>query len=191
MSDTIIDAVIVATIVPMKLWMNLPAPSGKKNKGKKAKTKTPVDPKTAIVISLVPSIAASLRLLPMRKCRAIFSTTTIESSTNSPNVRMKPATTSWLRLNPYADIASNPDAIESGIDIITMTDARQPKGNSVMRTKNNAMPKSRASSFKRFLISLLWSNWMTASMSGGNNSCCLASSSTKRFRSLVASVPCF
>ena len=99
-SDTIIDAVIVATMVPMKLWMNFPAPSGRKKRGKKAKTKTPVDPKTAIVISLVPSIAASLRLFPMRKCRAMFSTTTIESSTSKPNVKMKPATTNWLRLKP-------------------------------------------------------------------------------------------
>ena len=40
---------------------------------------------------------------------------------------MKPATTSWLMLKPIADTASNPEAIDSGIEIITITEARQPK----------------------------------------------------------------
>ena len=57
-SETTIEAVIVATMVPIKLCTNFPAPSGRKNSGRNAKTSTPVEPMTAIVISLVPSIAA-------------------------------------------------------------------------------------------------------------------------------------
>ena len=101
-SEITSDAVTVKMMVPMKLIVNLPAPSGRKSIGTKAKTSTPVDPSTARLISFVPSIAAIVRSLPMRKWRDTFSMTTIESSTSKPSERMNPATTSWLRLKPKA-----------------------------------------------------------------------------------------
>ena len=60
-------------------------PKSKKAKGKKAKIKVAVQPNTATKICLVATMEASFREYPCRINRSMFSTTTMESSTNRPN----------------------------------------------------------------------------------------------------------
>ncbi len=55
----------------------------------------------------------------------MFSTTTIESSTSSPSAITKPTMLSWLMEKPVTWSSATPIASESGIEIITTTEARE------------------------------------------------------------------
>ena len=76
--------------------MNLPAVPGRASKGRNAKIRVAVQPRMATKICRVPSSAACTRELPMRMWRAMFSTTTMESSTSRPSATTKPAIDSWF-----------------------------------------------------------------------------------------------
>ena len=111
--------------------------------GKKASIKQAVQPTTASAIWPVPLMAAVVRSSPSRRRRAIFSVTTMESSTKRPRARMNPAMDSWLRLNPNSFSTMTPIKSDRGIEIITTSPARKPSGNRVSSTKATAMAKSR------------------------------------------------
>ena len=145
-----------------------PAPSGNWVSGRKANSNTPVEPSTAAVISRVPPMAASTGVSPLRKCRSIFSVTTIESSTSKPSERMKPEMLIWFSVKPNRLSNSTPIASDSGIDTMTISEGRNPSGASVISTSASAMPKSRASRPSLRAMSLLWSKPISIAMSGGS-----------------------
>jgi hypothetical protein len=76
--------------------MNMPGMPGSTASGKNASTSVAVQPRMASRICLVPRMAASVREWPMRRCRAMFSTTTMESSTSRPSESTKPAMVIWF-----------------------------------------------------------------------------------------------
>jgi hypothetical protein len=100
---------------------------------------------TASVICRVPAMAAVIRSCPSRRWRAMFSVTTMESSTSSPRLSTKPAMASWLTVKPNAWSRANPISSDSGIDSITTPPARKPSGSRVTSTMASARPKSRNS----------------------------------------------
>jgi hypothetical protein len=101
-----------------------------------------VQPITAMPICFVARIAASRGRCPSRRKRAMFSTTTIESSTSRPRAMTKPTMLSWLMLQPSTCSPVTPMASESGMETITTSDARRPSGSSVTSTGASAMAKS-------------------------------------------------
>ena len=144
-NDTSNDAATVPSTATGNDRVNLPAPSGKNASGKKANNSTQVQPMTATAISRVPDSAAVIRSSPSRRCRAIFSVTTIESSTNRPSAMMKPEIANWLRVKPVKARMATPIIRLSGTDTMTTIEARQPSGNKVISTSPSAMAKSRPS----------------------------------------------
>lgn len=95
-SDTKSEAKMVNTTAIGMLRMNCPGPPGRNNSGKNAKISVAVQPSTATPICRVPSIAASILDRPSRRWRAMFSVTTMESSTRRPSAITKPTMLSWL-----------------------------------------------------------------------------------------------
>ena len=95
-SDTINDAMMVVSTATGSDRVKSPAPSGKAISGRKAKISVAVQPMTATLISDTPAIAASRLGKPFRRCRAMFSVTTIESSTSNPSAITKPEIDSWF-----------------------------------------------------------------------------------------------
>ena len=87
----------------------------------------------------------------------MFSTTTIESSTSSPSASTKPAIDSWLSEKPVKYSADRPIASDSGIEIITTSDARQPSGSSVSSTSPMAIAKSMPRRVSRCWTLRVWS----------------------------------
>ena len=87
---------MVATTAIGSTRMNLPAVPGSASNGRNAKISVAVHPRMATKIWRVPSSAACMRDFPMRMCRAMFSTTTMESSTSRPSATTKPAIDSWF-----------------------------------------------------------------------------------------------
>ena len=89
--------------------------------------------------------------------RVIFSTTTIESSTKRPNAITKPTIDSWLMLKPVAFNITTANASDSGIEIITTSDARVPSGSNVISTSAIAIAKSSPSRARRVSTFCDWS----------------------------------
>ena len=108
-----------------------------------------VQPRIAWKICRVARSAACMRECPSRRKRAMFSTTTIESSTSRPSATTKPAMEIWLSEKPSKCSADTPMASDSGIEIITMLAARSPSGSSVIATSAMAIPKSVVSRLRR------------------------------------------
>ena len=94
------DARIVNSTAAGSERTKSPAPSGRNSSGTKASSSVTVQPSTASQIWSVAAIAASRRGMPWRTLRAMFSTTTIESSTRRPSATTKPAIESWLSEKP-------------------------------------------------------------------------------------------
>ena len=116
-----------------------------------------VHPRTASQIWLVAVTAACRRGMPSRTWRAMFSTTTMESSTSSPSATTKPAMDSWLSEKPVKYSAARPMASDSGMDSITMPAARRPSGSSVSATRLMASVKSKRSRESRWSTLRDWS----------------------------------
>ncbi len=90
------EPTIVATTAEGSTRMNLPALPGSASSGRKAKISVAVQPRIAAKICCVPASAACRRVAPSRRWRAMFSTTTMESSTSRPSATTKPAIEIWL-----------------------------------------------------------------------------------------------
>ena len=90
------EPMMVATTAMGSTRMNLPAVPGSASSGRNANISVAVQPRMATKICRVPASAACTRECPMRMCRAMFSTTTMESSTSRPSATTKPAIDSWL-----------------------------------------------------------------------------------------------
>ena len=95
-SETISDDAMVHTTATGSERMKSPAPSGSDISGTNASSSVAVQPMTATLISDTPAIAASRGASPSRRCRAMFSVTTMESSTSRPSASTKPAIESWF-----------------------------------------------------------------------------------------------
>ena len=141
--DTKSEAAIVKRTVTGNDLINWPDPSGRNSKGRKANIKVAVQPNTATAIWPVPLIAAETRSSPSRMRRAMFSVTTMESSTKSPSESTKPAIDNWFSVKPAFCNQNTPINSDIGMDSITTKPARMPSGNKVIRTRPKAMPKSR------------------------------------------------
>ncbi|MNT58732.1 hypothetical protein D3C72_1961910 [compost metagenome] len=87
---TIIEANTLVITAIGRLLINSPETSGRKASGKKAITSVAVHPTTASPICFVPFKTASILECPSLSQRSMFSTTTILSSTRSPNATTKP-----------------------------------------------------------------------------------------------------
>ena len=98
----------------------------------------------------------------------MFSTTTIESSTSSPSASTKPAMESWFSEKPVRCSSASPMASESGIEIITMADARRPSGSSVTSTSAIAIAKSSPSWLSRCATLRDWSKPRSRRTSAGS-----------------------
>jgi hypothetical protein len=131
------------------LRMKSPAAPGRASRGRKAKTSVAVQPRTDSVICFVARMAASWGVSPCRRKRAMFSTTTTESSTSSPSAMTNPTMESWFTEKPVKRSSVTPIASESGIETITTPEARRPSGRSVTSTSRMAMPKSRTKPERR------------------------------------------
>ena len=90
------EPMMVLTTAIGSTRMNLPAVPGRASRGRKAKISVAVQPRMATKICRVPASAACTRVYPMRRCREMFSTTTMESSTSRPSATTKPAIDSWF-----------------------------------------------------------------------------------------------
>ena len=126
-------------------------------------------PSTATPICRVPSTAACARSIPPRSSRAMFSTTTMESSTRSPSAITNPTMDSWLMLNPAACSSATASASDSGMDTITTSEARVPSGSSVSSTSPMAMAKSHPSRDSRASTLRAWSNPRASVTPGGSD----------------------
>ena len=127
-SETSSDASTVKITATGNDRMYWPAPPGRKSKGTKARISVAVAPTTATAICFVASMAACIRVWPVRRKRVMFSTTTIESSTMSPSAITAPTIESWLIVKPVKRSRAIPINSESGIDIMTIPAARIPAG---------------------------------------------------------------
>ena len=85
------DAPTVASTAVGSTRMNLPELPETIISGRKANMMVAVQPTIAWKICRVASSAACMRECPSRRKRAMFSTTTIESSTSRPSATTKPA----------------------------------------------------------------------------------------------------
>ncbi len=88
--------------VTVSAWSrnNWPATPCTNTSGKNTATVVSVDAITAIETSRAPFIAASTMLMPCSRMRAMFSSTTIESSTTMPVASARPPSDITLRLTP-------------------------------------------------------------------------------------------
>ena len=94
------DARIVKSTAAGSDRTKSPGPSGRKSSGTKASSSVTVQPSTASQIWSVAAMAASRRGMPWRTWRAMFSTTTMESSTRRPSATTNPAMDSWFSEKP-------------------------------------------------------------------------------------------
>ena len=85
---------------------------------------------TARPISIAASIAASRGFLPMRKCRTMFSTSTIASSTRMPTTSVSASSVRMFSVKPSAQMAQNVGMIDSGSASADTSVARQSRRNS-------------------------------------------------------------
>ena len=90
------EPMTVAMTVMGNTRMNLPGVPGSNASGRNANTSVAVQPMMASAICRVPAMAACVRVNPMRICREMFSTTTIESSTSRPSDNTNPAMVIWF-----------------------------------------------------------------------------------------------
>jgi len=141
-SDTTKDPSTVPITATGIERMNSPEPSGRASSGRKAKIRLAVQPSTASAISLVAPTAASAGVAPPRSQRAMFSITTMASSTSKPSDRISPATDNWFNVKPIRDSTMMPISSDIGIATITTLAARTPKGSKVSATMASAMAKS-------------------------------------------------
>ena len=167
-SATNSEAVIVNRTAAGSERMNSPAPSGRNNSGRKPSTSVAVQPITASAIWSVARIAASTGGRPLRTWRAMFSTTTIESSTSSPSATTKPTIDSWFRLKPAKYSSDRPIASDSGMEIITTPAERRPSGSSVSSTSAIARAKSPPSLPSRWATLRDWSKPRSRRIPGGS-----------------------
>ncbi len=179
-SDTSSEARMVRMTATGRLRMKSPALPGRNRSGTNANTSAAVQPRTATAIWRVARMAASRRLAPSRRWRVMFSTTTMESSTSRPSAMTKPTMLSWFMPKPARCSSARPIASDSGIDTMTMSDARMPSGMSVTRTSRMAMAKSRYRWSSRWATLPDWSKPRSSEMPGGSSAA--KASATPRMR---------
>ncbi len=94
---------------------NCPASSWIKTTGKKTAIVVAVEARTAPHTSFVPSYAASKALLPVLRCRSIFSSTTMELSTSMPTANEIPAILTIFRFLPISQRKTKQPMAEMGM----------------------------------------------------------------------------
>ena len=110
--------------------MNLPITPDTKHSGRNVITVVSTLEITLGTTSTVPSIAAVVRLFPMRRCRSTLSLTTIASSTTMPIAIRKANIDSMLSVWSVPNISAPVPSIENGIPIATQK--------AIFRSRNRA-----------------------------------------------------
>ncbi len=125
----------VATVTTMpNSCMYLPTNPLRNASGRNTTTSTSVIAIAALPISVRPLIAASPGDCPMSRCRVMFSSTTIESSTRMPMMSERPISDTLSSVSPITRITTNVASSDDGIAIITTTALRQACRNSMSTT---------------------------------------------------------
>ena len=126
-SATKSEATRVTITVMGRYFMNSPMMPGQKTRGPKAQIVVSVEAITGAVTWLVPCSAASVRLMPMPRCRKMFSTTTIALSTSMPSARISEKSTTMFSVMPIARSTMKLSSIEKGIAEPTKSEFVQPR----------------------------------------------------------------
>ncbi len=133
----------VATVTTMpNSFMYWPTKPLKNASGKKTTTSTSVIAIAAPPISVRPLMAASAGACPMSRCRVMFSSTTIESSTRIPMISESPISETLSSVSPITRMTQNVASSELGIAIITTAAFRHACRNSISTIAVSTMPSS-------------------------------------------------
>ncbi|MDA0301521.1 MAG: hypothetical protein O2822_03265 [Chloroflexi bacterium] len=123
-NDTSSDTSVAAAIVKPNSLKNPPIWPLTSPVGANTTTSTSVIAIAARPISARPISAASNGASPRARCRKMFSSTTMESSTRMPMVSVSPSMLRKLRLNPISSINTKVVSSVVGMDNSTMPAAR-------------------------------------------------------------------
>ena len=127
--DTNRENMPAKTIVSPNWRKNWPVMPDIKAIGKKVTASHRVMAIAAMPISLRPFSAATSGCSPICRCRTIFSSTTMESSTRIPMHRVMPIRDIMLKVKPAMYITKKVAIREVGIATITAAVERQPRRN--------------------------------------------------------------
>ena len=133
----------VATVTTMpNSCMYLPTNPLRNASGKNTTTSTSVIAIAAPPISVRPLIAASPGDCPMSRCRVMFSSTTIESSTRIPMISESPISETLSSVRPMMRMTTNVASSEDGIAIITTAALRHACRNSISTIAVRKIPSN-------------------------------------------------
>lgn len=141
--------------------------------GKNTAMITSVEASTGSDTSNAPSRAASNEGLPLRRCRSMFSSTTMVLSTNRPSTSAMPPRVMLLMLCPVAMSNNTPVSTESGSTVTAMNDDRTSprKSNSTSTTNTKPPAPAHASPPIASRTYALWSKITLRRTSSGKRSC--------------------
>ncbi len=112
--------IITAVVTAIAMSRNImPTSICRNTTGKNTATVVSVDASTAPHTSRVPSYAARNAFFPMCRCRSMFSSTTIASSTSRPVANARPARLTRFSVVPSARITMNVPISDIGIETLT------------------------------------------------------------------------
>ena len=171
--DTVRDTKYDANIASAALTASgvnryLPMPSMNIS-GRNTTTVVIVAISTGTAISLALSRAASTGDLPMFRCRTVFSTSTIESSTTRPSTKASPPSVMMLSVCPVRYRPKNAASTDSGIDNATIQVLRRlPRNSSTTSDASTAPPRpSMRRLYRASRTYCDWSKAMATSTSAG------------------------
>lgn len=113
----------------------------RKTIGRNTTTVVTVAASTGIATSSAASMAAVRGALPMSRCRCVFSTTTMESSTSRPITSAKPPSVIRFSVCPVASSPSSAAMIDSGIASAAIQVARSERRKSSTASAASKAPK--------------------------------------------------
>ena len=139
MRATSSDANTASAAVQPNCLKNLPGTPLMKAVGRNTAINVKVVAITARPISSAASMAASNGVLPMRRCRTMFSTSTMASSTSTPTTSDIASSVTTLTEKPRASMPMNAGITDSGNATAETKVARQSRRNShTTSTASNA-----------------------------------------------------
>ena len=142
-SETNSDPVSASTVVSAKGRNSSPAMPGTSAIGTNTSMATSVDDTTAAATSPTASTMVLKRERDdVARCREMFSTTTMESSTMRPMASMRPASDIMLRVSPVASTPTNANSSDSGIEIAVISVGFSAQRNTKITTTANSSPQA-------------------------------------------------
>ena len=150
--------------------MNFPITPETKQSGRNVMTVVRTLEMTLGTTSTVPSIAAAVRLLPIRRCRSTLSLITMASSTTIPIAIRKANMESMLSVWSVANMSIPVPSIENGMPIATQKAIlRSRKSASITNTMTRPCSPFDTSMSSRSRTSIDWSAQVTSSYPGGSD----------------------